>query len=116
MKTGEFAMAAEETDDGRSSITQTHDQRPAPGAMNPALGRTSEDLATDSPAGLGPEPLAGDESDQFSGDDLDNEGQGTTRGPKRNPDISPDERLGLRPTIKGDAAPDTPVNPDLYGA
>src|SRR6476661_729871 len=94
------AMAASERDDdGRSSITQTHDQRPAPGAMNAALGRTSEDLATDSPAGFGPEPLAGDKSDQFSGDDLDNEGRGAIRGPKRNPDIPPDERLGLHPTI-----------------
>jgi hypothetical protein len=110
-------MAAEdELDDERSSITQTHDQRPAPGAMNAALGRTSQDLATDSPAGFGPEPLAGDASDQFSGNDLNNAGQGAIRESKRNPDIPPDERLGLRPTIKGDAAPDVPVNPDLYGA
>ena len=28
---------------------------------------------------------------------------------KRNPDIPPDERLGLRPTIPGDAAPDVPT-------
>ena len=109
-------MADETNDNDRSSITQTHDQRPAPGAMNAAFGRTSEDLATDSPAGFGPDPLAGDESDQFSGDDLDNEGQTAIRSPKRNPDIPPDERLGLHPTIKGDAAPDVPVNPDLYGA
>jgi len=26
------------------------------------------------------------------------------------------ERMGLRPTVSGDAVPDTPVNKDLYGA
>ena len=106
---------ADETDE-RSSITQTQDQRPAPGAASVGFGRTSEDLATNSPATFGPDPLAGDESDQLSGDDLNNDGQGAIRPPKRNPDIPPDERLGLHPTIKGDAAPDVPVNPDLYGA
>jgi hypothetical protein len=106
---------ADETND-RSSITQTHDRRPAPGAASVEFGRTSEDLATNSLATFGPDPLAGDASEQFSSDDLDNEGQGPIRERKRNPAIPPDERLGLRPTIKGDAAPDTPVNPDFYGA
>ena len=106
---------ADSTD--RSSVTQTGDHRPAPGAANVGFGRSAEDLATNSPATFGPDPLAGDSSDVFSGDDADNEGQGSIRtGRKRNPDIPPDERLGLRPTISGDAAPDTPVNKDLYGA
>ena len=107
---------ADESDDVRGSITQTGDHRPAPGAANVGFGRTSEDLATNSPATFGPDPLVGDSSDLFSGDDTDNEGQTAIRGPKRNPDIPPDERMGLRPTIPADAAPDTPVNKDLYGA
>jgi hypothetical protein len=104
--------------DDRGSFTQTGHHRPAPGAMNAALGRTSEDLATNSPAGFGPDPIAGDETDTFSDSDTDNEGQTALRGKgrKRNPDISPDERMGLRPTVSGDAVPDTPVNKDLYGA
>lgn len=108
-------MADNSTD--RSSITQTGDHRPAPGAANVGFGRTSEDLATNSPATFGPDPLAPDRSDLFSGDDADNDDQAPVRtARKRNSDIPPDERLGLRPTIRGDAAPDTPVNKDLYGA
>ena len=107
-------MASDDT--SRSSITRTHDTRPAPGAMNAALGRTSEDLATDQPAGLGPDPILGTDIDQFSGETtVGDDSEATTRR-KFNPDIPPDERLGLRPTIKGDAAPNTPVDKDLYGA
>jgi hypothetical protein len=85
--------------------------------MNAALGRTSEDLATNSPASFGPEPAAPDLSELFSGDDDNVEYTPSTgRKRKRNPDISPDERFGLHPTVKGDAAPNTPVNPDMYGA
>ena len=109
-------MAYEST---QGRFTQTGDVRPAPGAMNPALGRTSRDLATDQPAGFGPDPIAGTEQDTFSGDDTDTQGRDQPlpgRGHKPDPSLSPDERMGLKPTISGDAAPDTPVNPDLYGS
>lgn len=107
---------ADDSQAGR--FTQTGDVRPAPGAMNHGFGRTSRDLATDQPATFGPDPIAGDDQDTFSGDDMDSEGRDAPisgRGPKFNPDIPPDERLGLKPTVSGDAAPDTPVNKDLYG-
>ena len=95
----------------RSSITQTGDHRPAPGAMNAALGRTSRDFASDEPAGFGPEPIAGTDADTFSGDDQDAEGRGERIKPtKKNPDISPDERMGLKPTVAGDVVPDHPVD------
>ena len=101
-------------------VTRTGDVRPGIGAEKSAFGRTKEDLATDQPAGFGPDPLAAaDDADTFSGDDGDTEGRDGAlpkRPRKFNPDIPPDERLGLRPTVSGDAAPDTPVNKDLYGA
>ena len=102
-------MASEDT--ARGAFTQTGDTRPAPGAMNSALGRTSRDLAANEGAGLGPDPIAGTDADLFS----ETADDAVVTTPKRNPDIPPDERLGLRPTIKGDAAPDIPVNKDLYG-
>ena len=88
---------------------------------SPALGRSSRDLATDTgPAGA-PEATFG------TGADADEMRTGSTRSPDpdpdadaaqprkgRHPEIDPDTRLGLHPTIKGDAAPDTPTNPDLY--
>jgi hypothetical protein len=86
-------------------------------ALNSAAGRSSRDLATDQPAGLGPEPIVAGDQDTFSGDDsMDNRDEPvpTTRR-KRNPNVPPDQRLGLHPTIPGDVAPETPVNPDLYG-
>jgi hypothetical protein len=101
-------------DDSRGSFTQTGDTRPAPGAMNPAFGRTSRDLAADEPAGFGPEPMAATDTDTFSDSDPDARNRGEPlrdRGRKFNPDIPPDERLGLRPTIAADAAPEHPAYP-----
>jgi hypothetical protein len=101
----------------RSSITQTHDVRPAPGALNPALGRTSRDLATDQPAGFGPQPDVETDPDSLSSRD-NTTGSGQQLPPearKVNPDRSPDERLGLHPTIAGDAAPDAPLDLTRYG-
>jgi hypothetical protein len=106
-------MAA--TDDGNTSPLsgQTGDTRPAAGAMNPALGRTSRDLAADQPAGFGPDPLAGaDARDTFS--DPDDPGRAERLGGKSrkfSPDIPPDARLGLAPTVAGDAVPDHPAVP-----
>ena len=100
----------------RSLSGQTGDTRPAPGAMNAALGRRSSDLASDQPPGFGPDPIAGaDDRDTFS----DADGEGGTRaeplrggrGRKFNPDIPPDARLGLSPTIPADPVPDHPVLP-----
>jgi hypothetical protein len=97
------------TDNSRSSITQTGDTRPAPGAMNPALGRTSRDLAADEP-----EPIAGTDVDTFSDSDRDTADRGERVGDRErkfNPDIPPDERMGLRPTVAGDVVPDHPAYP-----
>jgi hypothetical protein len=108
-------MASDET--VRGAFTQTNDTRPAPGAMNAALGRTGRDLAANDGAGLGPDPMAATDEDTFSGNGGDRtDGDGAVTRRRTNPDISPDERMGLRPTIKSDAAPDVPVNKDLYGA
>jgi hypothetical protein len=82
--------------------------------MNPALGRTSRDLAADEPAGREPEPIPGTDADTFSGSDTDTKDRGERvgdRGRKFNPDIPADERMGLRPTVPGDAAPDRPAYP-----
>jgi hypothetical protein len=101
-------------DNSRGPFTQTGDSRPAPGALNTGLGRTSRELASDEPAGFGPEPLAGTDADTFSGPDSDTADRGQPlrdRDRKFNADISPDERLGLRPTVAGDAAPDIPAYP-----
>ena len=106
-------MAADDTT--RGAFTQTGDTRPAPGAMNPALGRTSRDLAADEPAGFGPDPIAGTDTDTFSGTDTDTNDRGERlrgRDRKFNPDIPPDERLGLRPTVApADVATDVPYYP-----
>ena len=95
-------------DTGRSSFTQTGDHRAAPGAMNPALGRTSRDIASQEPAGFGPQPDAATDSgrDTFSDEDAVAE----DRPRKRNPNVSPDERMGLRPTTSGDVVPDHPTD------
>jgi hypothetical protein len=110
-------MAADETT--RGSFTQTGDTRPAAGAMNPALGRTSRDLAADEPAGFGPDPIAATDADTFSDADTDTNDRGEPlRGRERkfNPDIPPDERLGLRPTVAGDAVPDYAPYPESRAA
>src|SRR5688572_5029899 len=99
----------------KSLSGQTGDTRPAPGAMNAALGRTSMDLATDQPAGFGPDPIAGaDDRDTFSGTGDDPGHPGARLGGKErkfNPDIPPDARLGLAPTVAGDPVPHHPVHP-----
>ena len=97
-------------DDTRGSFAQTGDTRPAPGAMNPAWGRSSRDLATDSPAGFGPDPIAGTDVDTFSDSDADTDGRDDSirRERKRNPDIPPDARLGLRPTVPAAVVMDRP--------
>ena len=102
-------------DNGSSPTSgQTNDTRPAPGAMNSAMGRSSMDLATDQPAGFGPDPIAGaDDRDTFSGTGTHPAGRDERiggKGRKFNPDIPPDARLGLTPTVAGDAVPDHPTD------
>jgi hypothetical protein len=104
-------------DDTSSLSGQTGDARPAPGAMNAALGRRSTDLASDQSPGFGPDPIAGvDDRDTFS--DADAGGGNDRAEPLRadgarkfNPDIPPDARMGLSPTIVADPVPDHPVHP-----
>src|SRR3954471_9507750 len=89
-------------DDSRGAFTQTGDTRPAPGAMNPAWGRSGTDLASDSGPGGGPDAITPTDADMFSGSDGDAADRAERlrgRGRKLNPDIPPDERMGLRPTI-----------------
>src|SRR3954470_5876788 len=88
-------------DDSRGAFTQTGDTRPAPGAMNPAWGRSGTDLASDSGPDAGPDAITPTDADTFSGSDTDPDAAGRMRDRerKRTPDIPPDERLGLRPTV-----------------
>src|SRR5688500_12102689 len=96
-ESGSEAEAPTMADDTPRPPTSTGDTRPAAGAMNPAFGRTSRDLASDEPAGFGPDPIAGaDARDTFS--DPDDPGRAERLGGKPrkfNPDIPPDARLGL---------------------
>jgi hypothetical protein len=105
-------------DDARGAFTQTGDTGAAAGAMNIGFGRTSSNLASDTGPETDADVIAGIHAELFSGDDLQKDSAAADAPPmrtrKRNPDISPDARLGLRPAITRDAAPNIPVNPDLY--
>ena len=71
-------------------------------ARSPALGRSSRDIATDSgPAGASNETFgAGDrENELLSGHASEVPGEGISPKRERHPEIDPDERLGLHPTI-----------------
>ena len=87
-----------------------------PDLRTPALGRSSRDLASDTgPAGASNEQFGvGDRSGEMltggSSDPIPDPDAPIPRGRKFNPDIDPDTRLGLHPTIKGDAAPDHDVD------
>ena len=81
------------------------------GGLNPALGRSSRDLASDSGPGAAPHGMLttpGTDTETFSGD-APTRGGGDRR--KTNPDVDPDTRLGLRPTTRRMVTPDLPTYP-----
>ena len=89
----------------------------AGGAMSPAFGRSPTDLATDQPAGHGTPDVRGDErqlpgtddvTGRWFGTNIDTDAGGDIRqGRQRelNPEIDPDTRLGLQPTISSEDLP-----------
>ena len=71
-------------------------------ARTPALGRSSRDIATDSgPAGASEETFdTGDrESELLAGHSGEEAGGAISPRRERHPEIDPDTRLGLHPTI-----------------
>lgn len=73
-----------------------------PGARTPALGRSSRDLATDSGPAEAPNATfeSGDpESEMLSGHVREQPGDDEPRH-ESHPEIDPDTRLGLHPTIR----------------
>jgi hypothetical protein len=77
------------------------------GGLNPALGRSSRDLASDSGPAAAPQDMltaGADDADTTTGVDADaraGEGPAFERhdGRKNNAALDPDTRLGLRPTV-----------------
>jgi hypothetical protein len=67
----------------------------------PALGRSSRDLATDSGPGEASEETfeAGDPQSELLSGHMREEDGGNGRKRERHPQIDPDTRLGLHPTI-----------------
>ncbi|CAA9412024.1 MAG: hypothetical protein AVDCRST_MAG64-2421 [uncultured Phycisphaerae bacterium] len=95
---------------------------PAAGGLNAAWGRTSADLATDQPAGHAaaglrsdPDLLAGsdDVTGGLGGTKIDPDAGGDIRRGRHrelHPEVDPDTRLGLRPTVSADRLPDQPAD------
>jgi hypothetical protein len=102
------------------------------GGLNPALGRSSRDLASDSgPAAASQEMWSTPDTDadtragtdrtgRARGEDFDTDPDHRERpgpslprqdGRKNNPDLDPDTRLGLRPAAAGVVAPKLPFYP-----
>ena len=82
------------------------------GGLNPALGRSSRDLASDSGPGAAPQGLWSAPGTDSQTNDAGRPGAGEGRtGGKTNPDVDPDTRLGLRPATKGMVAPKLPTFP-----
>jgi hypothetical protein len=89
--------------------------------MNPAFGRSSRDLASDSgpaaaPQGLWSTPGTDTETTAGTGQTADPDATpdrrgGLRAGKKTNPDVDPDTRLGLRPATRGMVAPQLPTYP-----
>ena len=80
------------------------------GGLNPALGRSSRDIASDSGPAAAPQEIWSTDTDA---DHSDPPGSPLPRqdGRKNNPDVDPDTRLGLRPATAGVVAPNLPFYP-----
>jgi hypothetical protein len=91
-----------------------------PNVRTPALGRSSRDLASDTgPAGASEATFgAGDrETELLAGRAAERPGEteerlGGREKRKRSPEVDPDTRLGLHPTIKSEDLPDGQVRSD----
>jgi hypothetical protein len=111
---------SETPDVGNSNPDVTTGTRPvAGGAMSPAFGRRSADLATDQPAGHAEVDVRGDDSPLPGSDDVTggwvpnidtSAGGDIRRGRPRelHPEVDPDTRLGLHPTVRSEDLPDGP--------
>ncbi|HEX8912126.1 MAG TPA: hypothetical protein VF796_07175 [Humisphaera sp.] len=110
-------VSGSDTPGGNDSATNV--RRSAPGGANFALGRTPGDLATDQPAGHSPVNRRPDESlpgtDDVTGrwgptKVAPDTGGDIRRGRRRelHPEVDPDTRLGLQPTVAAEDLP-TPL-------
>ena len=93
----------------------TGDRPVAPGQYDDSLGRTSRDLASDSPPAGAPHGMVTDpyaDNETFSDPDAAAGGPPLPGGKPRRPDLDPDTRLGLAPVVPRDAAPDVPAYPE----
>jgi hypothetical protein len=117
---GERSELSDAGDARNDNSNITTGSRPvAGGAMSPAFGRTSADLATDQPAGHAEVDVRGDDSPLPGSDDVTggwvpnidtSAGGDIRRGRPRelHPEVDPDTRLGLHPTVRSEDLPDGP--------
>jgi hypothetical protein len=113
-------VSGSDTPGGNDSATNV--RRTAPGEANFALGRTPGDLATDQPAGHSSVNRRPDESlpgtDDvtgwlWGGTKVDPDTGGDIRRGRRrelHPEVDPDARLGLQPTVSADDLPSPPAD------